>query len=71
MQPVESLVATGIGGPSGRFSENGSVRMVWSAVMTRVGRRRKWCVIGVGVSVGENLTLSARNAGRSTQADGL
>ncbi|KAL1485926.1 hypothetical protein MTO96_047168 [Rhipicephalus appendiculatus] len=38
--------------------------------MIRVGRRRKWCVIGVGVSVGENMTLSARDAARSTQADG-
>ncbi|KAL1469724.1 hypothetical protein MTO96_040899 [Rhipicephalus appendiculatus] len=70
MQPVESLVATDIGGTSGRLSENGSVRMVWSAVMTRVGRRRKWCMISVGVSVGENLTRSARDSGRSTQADG-
>ncbi|KAL1429462.1 hypothetical protein MTO96_016302 [Rhipicephalus appendiculatus] len=44
--------------------------MVRSAVMTCVGRRCKWCMIGVGVSVGENVTLSVRAADMGTHADG-
>ncbi|KAL1444085.1 hypothetical protein MTO96_045681 [Rhipicephalus appendiculatus] len=44
--------------------------MVRSTVMTRVGRQRKWFVIGLGVSFGENSTLPARDAGMSTQIDG-
>ncbi|KAL1473351.1 hypothetical protein MTO96_038751 [Rhipicephalus appendiculatus] len=70
MQPVEAFVAMGIGDTSGHHSENSSVRIVRSAVMTRVDRHRTWCVIGVGVSFGENSTLPARDAGSSTQVDG-
>lgn len=70
MQSSEALVATGISGTSDHHAENGSVRMVQSVVMIRVGRRQNWCVIGIGVSFGENSTLAACGASMSMQANG-